>query len=82
MKTDIVTNNYVPQDSINAISHNFEPVSGVRESVPQTLQIHKLSLQEIPVYKLSRYIFPNVDNGPTSAGKMEIPKLESGTLPI
>ena len=77
MKPDIVTVNCVPQDSINAISHDFEPVSGVKESVPQTLEIHKLSLQEIPVNKLSRYIFPRVDNGPTSAGKMEIPKLES-----
>ena len=77
MRNHIVTNNHVPPDSLNAISNNFELVSEVRESVPQALQIHKLSLQEIPVNKLSRYVFPNKDNGPTSAGKIEIPKIES-----
>ena len=70
MSKHIVTNNYVPPNSIHVSSDNFELVSEVRESVPQTLQIHKLSLQEIPVNKLSRYVFPNKDNGPTSAGKI------------
>ena len=77
MTPNIVDINYVPQVSINANSHNFEPVSDIIKSVPHTLHIHKLTLKEVPICKLSRYIFPKFDDGPTSAGKMKIPELES-----
>ena len=75
-----VTNNYVLPNTLNSLnvsSNNFELVSEVGDTVPQTLQINKLSLQEIKVNKLSRYVFPNKDYGPTSAGKIEIPTIES-----
>ena len=76
MTPNLVDINYVPR-VINANSHNFEPVSDKSKSVPNTLEIHKLTLKEVPIFKLSRYIFPQFDNGPTSAGKMKIPELES-----
>ena len=41
------------------------------------LSIGASSTQNIDIHKLSRYIFPREDPGPTEAGKLEIPPLRS-----
>ena len=45
--------------------------------MPQTLSINSLSLSEIQINKLSRYVFPKEDFGPTSDGQIEIPTIQS-----
>ena len=41
------------------------------------LPINDFSDNEIGIHKLSRYVFPRVDLGPTQDGQIEIPELQS-----
>ena len=66
-----ILNNY----DVNYSKFELEP--DLEHTVPQTLKINSLSLSEINVNKLSRYVFPRRDFGPTSAGQVEIPTIQS-----
>ena len=57
-------------NSYNVSTSKFELDPELEHTVPQTLKINSLSLSEINVNKLSRYVFPSRDFGPTSAGQI------------
>ena len=69
----VINANLLPNINVNII----EPVSDNINSIPNTIEIHKLTLKEVPIFKLSRYIFPQFDKGPTPAGQIQIPELDS-----
>ena len=68
----VINANHLPNEYVNI----NEPVS-YTNSIPNTIEINKVKLTEVPIFKLSRYIFPQFDAGPTSAGKTKIPELNS-----
>ena len=76
-----VTNvSYVHRNILNNNDENhskFELEPDLEQTVPQTLHINSLSLSEINVNKLSRYVFPRRDFGPTIDGQVEIPTIQS-----
>ena len=41
------------------------------------LPIYNFSDREIEIHKLSRYVFPRIDLGPTESGQVQIPALQS-----
>ena len=51
--TPVINAYLLPNINANII----EPVSDNIDSVPNTIEIHKLTLKEVPIFKLSRYIF-------------------------
>ena len=69
----VINANLLPNINVDII----EPVSYNINSIPKTIEINKLTLTEVPIFKLSRYIFPQVDTGPTRAGQTLIPELDS-----
>ena len=64
---------------INAVEYSvpkeFTIFSGQDDSSSTEFPIHDKKNDEIQVHKLSRYVFPRVDLGPTEAGKTEIQPL-------
>ena len=51
--------------------------AGDVKDLSSEFSINALSTKDIEIHKLSRYIFPREDLGPTEAGKLEIPALRS-----
>ena len=64
--------NLVP--NINVYSKKLDPSN---QSIPKEIFVQSLELRDIHIDKLDRYVFPKVDRGPTKAGLIEIPPLQS-----
>ena len=59
---------YVHPNTLNDNDANhskFELDPNLELTIPQTLNINSLSLYEIQINKLSRFVFPKKDFGPT-----------------
>ena len=60
----------------SSFPHDFPELS-LRSFVRTEFSVNSLSNHNIEIHKLSRYIFPRYDLGPTKAGKTEIQPLRS-----